>query len=58
MTDDMRPHLVSEGPGEQGVILSPHDDEEQRDVCPLPHAVPVQVEAQTHLKAVPGCVER
>jgi len=41
--------LLAEGPLEQGVELTTHDDEEERHVGGLAHAVTVQVDASTHL---------
>ena len=41
--------LLAEGPLEEGVELTAHDDEEEGHVGGLAHAVPVQVDASTHL---------
>ena len=41
--------LLAEGPLEEGVKLTTHDDKEEGDVGGLAHAVPVKVDASTHL---------
>lgn len=53
----MRPNLLLEGPGQQGIILSPHHYEEQRQVSPLAHPVPVQVNPGAHFVAKVAGVE-
>lgn len=51
-------YLVPEGPREQSVVISFHDNEEQGHVGSLPCPIPVQVHPQTHLVAILGSVER
>ena len=41
--------LLAEGPLEEGVKLTTHDDKEEGDVGRLAHAVPVKVDESTHL---------
>lgn len=50
-------YLVPEGPREQSVVLSLHDNKEQGQVGSLPCPIPVQVHPQTHLVAIFGSVE-
>jgi len=53
-----RCYLLAERPFEQSVTLSPHDDEEQREVSSPTRPVAVQIQPQTHLVAVFAGVKR
>lgn len=48
----------TEGPHEDVIVVSLHDDEEQRDVRAAPDAVAIQVAASTQLVAIATGVER
>lgn len=50
-------HLLVEGPAQERVVGSFHHHEEQGQMGPTPGAVPIQVNAQTHLVAILACVE-
>lgn len=57
MWEGLPSYLVPEGPREQSVVVSLHDNEEQGQVGPFPCPIPVQVHPQTHLIAIFCSVE-
>ena len=56
LTDDGEGDLLSEWPGKQGIVHTIHIAEEETEMSVLAQAVPVEVDASTHLVAVSGDV--
>lgn len=54
---DNQTDLLIEWPLEQGITVSPHHHEEQRQVSTTSRPIPVQIDAQTHLIAIFTCVK-
>ena len=42
-----------EGPGQQSIVLSPHDHKVETHVCAPPYAIAIEVDPGTHLVAKP-----
>lgn len=51
LVDQHEVDLLLEGPGQDGVVVATHEGEEEGQVCPFAHAVPIRVETHAHLVA-------
>lgn len=52
LADSHFSYLLAERPLEQSIILAPHDDEEQRQVCSSSRPIPIQIQSQTHFVTI------
>ena len=50
--------FVINWPLEQGIKLSLHKYEEEREMCFVAHPIPIEVDPDAHFVAVLGCIER
>ncbi len=57
MLDIDHTDLLIERPLKQGITVSPHHHEEQRQVRTTSRPIPIQIDAQTHLIAIFACIK-